>query len=340
MSGSTFTLSNTQLNWLSSSYPTVAHYTEGGGDYFSSPTSSSSNAGYSFGPFQFDVNTNTDAQTFLSDIGFSQTQIDELSSNGGLTSSTINSLNQQLQAALQNPENQALYQNLQSQQLQNLENQLQATINYAADNGNPGAANAILSDPSAQLRIMDYANQLGITPGGSLDQFLSGLPVTMPATGNTLTYDPNQSIDSQLQNYYQNTLAGYEQTPGRVINLNLGLEQVLGQNDSSNQSVCTLALQLSYDLGNAQKQVVDPLVLSMNGQPVTTTSLANGAFVDYQNTGFAEQSSWFSANAGILVDVTNPNGTLNNGFTIIGSSTTNQNGNTQGQAGFTQLALR
>ena len=69
------------------------------------------------------------------------------------------------------------------------------------------------------------------------------------------------------------------------------------------------------------------------------TLLANGAYVDYQGTGFAEQSFWLSSNAGVLVDVTNPNGTLNNGFTIIGSSTTNQNGNAQGQAGITSISL-
>ncbi len=95
---------------------------------------------------------------------------------------------------------------------------------------------------------------------------------------------------------------------------------------------------VSLLLGNAQNQIIDPLVISMNGQAVTTTSLANGSFVDYRNTGFEEQSSWFSSNAGILVDVTNPAGTLNNGFTIIGTGTTNQNGNVQGQTGFTQLA--
>ena len=100
----------------------------------------------------------------------------------------------------------------------------------------------------------------------------------------------------------------------------------------------TLSDIISNLIGNTQQQIIDPLVISTNGQAVTTTSLANGTFVDYQNTGFEEQSSWFSPNAGILVDVTNANGTLNNGFTIIGTDTTNQNGNTQGQAGFTQLA--
>ena len=112
-------------------------------------------------------------------------------------------------------------------------------------------------------------------------------------------------------------------------------------------SSSTFANWVSFLLGNAQNQtddendpfgVDDPLVISTNGHAVTTTSLANGAYVDYRGTGFEEQSSWFSSNAGILVDVTNPNGTLNNGFTIIGSSTTNQNGNVQGQTGFTQLA--
>ncbi len=110
-----------------------------------------------------------------------------------------------------------------------------------------------------------------------------------------------------------------------------------GSPNSSSQIGSALSLQLSYELGDAQNQIIDPLVLSTNGQAVTTTSLANGAYVDYQGTGFAEQSSWLSSNAGVLVDVTNPNGTLNNGFTITASSTANQNGNTQGQAVFTQL---
>lgn len=111
------------------------------------------------------------------------------------------------------------------------------------------------------------------------------------------------------------------------------MAEALGNKDGG-----TLGAKLSTDLGNAQKQVIDPLVVSMDGNAITTTSLANGNFVDYQGTGFEEQSSWFSANAGILVDVTNPNGTLNNGFTMIGTEATNQNGNLQGQAGFTQLA--
>lgn len=68
MSGNTFQLTTTQLNWLSANYPTVAHYTEGGGEYFSPPSLGSPNAGYSFGPFQFDVHGNTQAQDFLREL--------------------------------------------------------------------------------------------------------------------------------------------------------------------------------------------------------------------------------------------------------------------------------
>lgn len=50
---------------------------------------------------------------------------------------------------------------------------------------------------------------------------------------------------------------------------------------------------ISSLLGNAQQQVIDPLVVSTNGQVVTTTSLANGAYVDYQGTGFAGGITWY-----------------------------------------------
>ena len=153
---------------------------------------------------------------------------------------------------------------------------------------------------------------------------------------------PISSLTSAQLSSLEQAIKSYEGTsPGTTTITGANSDTLINfinENMPVTYGECTFSSLLSLYLGNAQHQVIDPLVLSMNGQPVTTTSLANGAFVDYQNTGFAEQSSWFSANAGILVDVTNPNGTLNNGFTIIGSSTTNQNGNTQGQAGFTQLA--
>ncbi len=179
--------------------------------------------------------------------------------NGGISSSNLADLNNQLAQALQDPSNQALYQNLQTGQLQNLEAQLQAAINYAANNGQSAIANEILNDPGAQLRLMDYANQLpgGITPGGLMEQFLAGDSVYMPATGNTLTIDPNQSLDAQPQIFYQNTLAGASQTPGRVDNLNSAPGNIFDNNSVNNQNGGVLGLQLSYYLGNAQQQVVD-----------------------------------------------------------------------------------
>ncbi len=145
---------------------------------------------------------------------------------------------------------------------------------------------------------------------GNLSKFLNSNGETVPVDGN------GTPITEYLQTFSQ-----YTSTELLNTHANPGL-----------------VLQLSSELGNAQNQIIDPLVISMNGQAVTTTSLANGSYVDYRNTGFEEQSSWFSSNAGILVDVTNPSGTLNNGFTILGTGTTNQNGNVQGQSGFTQLA--
>ena len=157
---------------------------------------------------------------------------------------------------------------------------------------------------------------------------LNGLLYAMTGNSNLLnstnevSYTPYGPLLTTLINPYSVAWANLELQLGRKID----------------DAVSALDNAISSLLGNAQNQVIDPLVISTNGQAVTTTSLANGAFVDYQGTGFEEQSSWLSSNAGILVDVTNPTGTLNNGFTIIGSSTTNQNGNKLGQAGFTQLA--
>ena len=288
MSGNTLQLTTAQLNWLSTNYPTVAHYTEGGGDYFSPPSQNSPNAGYSFGPFQFDVNTNRNARDFLTHLTlggqrvFSSSNIIALRENGGISQSDLTDLSNQLAQALQDPSNLAKYQNLQSVQLQHLESQLQAAINYAANNGQSAIANKILNDPGAQLRLMDYSNQMpgGITHGGLMDQFLAGDSVYMPATKNNLAINPNQSLDAQLQNFYQNTAAGATQTPSRVNNLNQGLESVLGGNDTNNQNGGMPGLQLSHELSNAQQQATtnDPFVLSTNDQAVTTTSLTSGTF--------------------------------------------------------------
>ena len=169
---------------------------------------------------------------------------------------------------------------------------------------------------------------------GSLSDVIGSLGGLISAVG-TVTDNPEVALAGGLISASANYGGDLISVLSSVTDL---LDNAINNGIQSAADSSTLNNIVSSLLGNAQHQVIDPLVISTNGQPVTTTSLANGAYVDYQGTGFAEQSSWFSANAGILVDVTNPNGTLNNGFTIIGSGTTNQNGNTQGQAGFTQLA--
>ena len=184
---------------------------------------------------------------------------------------------------------------------------------------------------------------------------ITGIAGSVPAEGPATIALNLLSIGfAQISSAITNNPAEVNSIINSLANPQNLLSQLMNQADAGVNglidgaaSSSTFANWVSFLLGNAQNQtddendpfgVDDPLVISTNGRAVTTTSLANGAFVDYQGTGFAEQSSWFSANAGILVDVTNPNGTLNNGFTIIGSSATNQNGNKLGQAGFTQLA--
>ena len=163
----------------------------------------------------------------------------------------------------------------------------------------------------------------GIAPNG--DTALFG-PITAGSLNSAVSFN-GSSIQSSLG---PSTWGGVNSNNGSLM---------CGPGNTSNswgtfaQNGGSLGNQISSDLGNAQQQIVDPLVISMDGKAVTTTSVANGTFVDLQGTGFAEQSSWFSSNAGILVDVTNPNGTLNNGFTVIGSTAINQNGNALVQTG-------
>ncbi len=217
---------------------------------------------------------------------------------------------------------------------------------------NPLYNGALVQTEAASL--MYSLSQIGTGSGTMQDigSVLNNLGGLVNAVG-TVIENPEVSLAGSLITAYGNTLttvANWSSNTDLISNLTSIADMFdNGINNTINSAASSSALSnwVSFLLGNAQNQtddendpfgVDDPLVISTNGHAVTTTSLANGAFVDYRGTGFEEQSSWLSSNAGILVDITNANGTLNHGFTIIGSSTTNQNGNVQGQAGFTQLA--
>ena len=173
--------------------------------------------------------------------------------------------------------------------------------------------------------VGNLINAVGVaTKNNKLE--LAGNLIT--AYGNTLNIVANWSSSVDIVNSIESIFSAQSLVNDYISQYNYGTNTLFSIPDSS-----SLGSMISADLANAQKQIVDPLVISMDGKAVTTTSVANGTFVDLQGTGFAEQSSWFSSNAGILVDVTNPNGTLNNGFTVIGSTAINQNGNALVQTG-------
>ncbi|HEY9683940.1 MAG TPA: calcium-binding protein [Oculatellaceae cyanobacterium] len=71
----------------------------------------------------------------------------------------------------------------------------------------------------------------------------------------------------------------------------------------------------------------DPLVLSLDGAPISTTSMStNNVTFDTDNTGYAHPTGWVGANDGILFLDTTGVGVLSNGSQIFGTSMPLNNG--------------
>ena len=178
---------------------TVVLATECGGNpaYISKFSFAGSNSSYSFGLYQFDVKSNPNAQSFLAQLGFSAGQIALLSQNGGLSQSQLSNLDAQLSEALQNPANATAIQALNNSQASVLVVQLQNLLNVVGQN-NPNIASQIYGSQDFQLRILDYANQFGISPNGPLESWLSNLSSS------------TQLTDAMFQNYVMSTAYGKE----------------------------------------------------------------------------------------------------------------------------------
>jgi len=147
------------------------------------------NSTYSFGVLQFDVGNNPLARAFLASIGFSTTQLDQLSSPGGLTADDLAPLNALLQ------QNQAALDDFTQQQLQSYITGLESTLNVIQERA-PDVAQQLYASPTLQLRLLDYMNQYGpIDPKGPMVNWLCGDAVVLSggtvqlATGQTLTGD-------------------------------------------------------------------------------------------------------------------------------------------------------
>ncbi|UWF47055.1 hypothetical protein NYP20_17055 [Pseudomonas sp. N3-W] len=194
--------SNYIVNTLIQNLNSVAFATEDGSNasaISSFSYAANGNSTYSFGLYQYDIGGLPQAQTFLSSIGFSSSQISQLSQAGGLTDAQLSALSTQLGTALQDPTNGAALQTLNDAWANGLVTQLQNSLNtvYAS---NPSVAEQIYQSPEMQLQILDYANQFHLSTAGAMTSWLSGQSVTESggsfqlAAGSQLTSDDIQNF--------------------------------------------------------------------------------------------------------------------------------------------------
>jgi len=167
---------------------------------------------YSFGLFQYDVGSNAAARNFLSEIGFSPAQISMLSQQGNLmTAAQVTALSAQLSTALQIPGNQILLQQLNASWANGLVGQLQSALTVIAQN-NPSIADQIYESPDLQARLIDYANQFGLSPTGPMVLWLSGQSVGENGTRFQLTQG-QQLTDGDITAFVLHTDEGVSINP-------------------------------------------------------------------------------------------------------------------------------
>lgn len=142
---------------------------------------------YSFGVLQFDVGNNPLARAFLSSIGFTESEIEQLSRRGGLTDEELAPLNAKLAA------NVSALEEFTSRQLQSYATNLENVIGIV-ERHVPSRAQLLYSREDLQLRLLDYMNQFGpISSDGPMCEWLCGRPVSLPGgavhltAGHTLT---------------------------------------------------------------------------------------------------------------------------------------------------------
>ena len=82
---------------------------------------------------------------------------------------------------------------------------------------------------------------------------------------------------------------------------------------------------------------IDPIVLDLSGQGITTKSVADGVYYDLDNNGFAEKTGWIDAKSGILVLDRDGNGKIEAGKELFGDRTILDDGKTA-SSGFAALA--
>ncbi len=175
-------MSGANVNFVSDglvlNYGSIAFQTEDGGNsfYLQNFNWAGGKSSYSFGLYQYDTLGNSSARTFLSEVGFSSGEIQELEQHGGLSSSTLNSLDAQLQAALGTQAGQTDLATLQNGWVSGLTTQVTNELGSATT----AIQGEIYSDPTAMERLYDISNQFSPITLASLDKYLGGQTVTPP----------------------------------------------------------------------------------------------------------------------------------------------------------------
>ncbi len=193
---------DTLNNQTSSARNTVFHTEDGNNENNLTNFADAGSGSYSWGLYQYDVANNPLAAPALSQLGFTSQQINELKVNN-LSSSTLQSLDTQLQNALSTQSGQQVNANLQN----TWENLIQNDVQSEVDNASDAIKSQLLSDPTAIQRLYDISNQFSTNvQNGTLDNFLGGQTVSNSA--GTVTWNSNQSAHDNLQNWFSSTAAG------------------------------------------------------------------------------------------------------------------------------------
>lgn len=195
-----------------------------------------STSSYSFGLYQFDVDKNAAARTFLSSIGFSDAQITLLRQTTALAPAQRDALSNQLQTALNVPANAVKLQLFTEAWASGLASQLQDVLNNLAGSGAVGQAiaNQIYSSTALQVQLIDYGNQFHLDLNGRMTSWLRAPRKTFPVL--PLSWRPDFGLipmiryslfqprtRSELQRAWRH-VAGVVLTPMSVRNVGSGAQ--------------------------------------------------------------------------------------------------------------------
>ena len=90
----------------------------------------------------------------------------------------------------------------------------------------------------------------------------------------------------------------------------------------------TLSDLLSDGMNEAAnaKVIVDPIILDLNGNGITKTTIKEGTYFDLNGDGFAEKTEWIENEDGLLIRDLNGNGKVDNAGELIGENQLLSNG--------------